>query len=531
MPTAEARWVIEPFQMGTAEQFERLREALEALGYTEPEVCKRFGISTIHEATRRFEPDREVTDPQALLIRLFLETGEVPWRTVRSLLSPGDLAVIQDLGLLMPEALTGDCCRATLALYPTEGLYIASDHGEAGPVSDWRAPADIVFPAIGAATQRFTALMPRTPCGDMLDLCSGTGIAALVGARRFAERAWAVDITERSTRFARFNAALNGIGTVIPLQGDLYVPVAAQTFDRIVANPPYMPALRDEYIFRDGGEDGERITWRILDGLANHLRPGGYFFCDCVATDREGAPLEQRIRRAIGEREEEFDILVAEATVFDPMLYYARRAQNGEESFTDVGRRCELFKRLGIQQLVSAPILIRRRADEDSRPAATLRRQLSPHTRARDLQWALDWHVTVAGWQGSGAGHLLRSRLRANPRAEVRTIHGQHAGRWVLDRCFLVTSAPFIAEASCPPGYAALFMACDGRVTGRELLQQLKEQGLVPDDAPEAEFAEVLKRLVEHGLLETVSAAEGGDSGAAAGGDRGAAGGGDLTAG
>jgi SAM-dependent methyltransferase len=500
--TAAGRWAVEPFRVGTPDQFERLREALDALGYTEPEVCKRFGITSIHDAIRRLEPDREVSDPQALLIRLFLETAEVPWRAVRSLLTPGDLAAIEDLGLLMPQALTGDGCRATVALYPTEGLYVASDHGEAGPVSDWRAPADIVFPAIGDATKRFMALMPRTPCGDMLDLCSGTGIAALVGARRFAERAWAVDITERSTRFAAFNAALNGIATVTALRGDLYEPIGDRTFDRITANPPYVPALRDEYIFRDGGEDGERVTWRILGGLTTHLRPGGYFFCDCVATDREGAPLEQRIRRAIGENDADFDVLVAEATTFDPVMYYARRAQNGEESFADVGRRHELFKHLGIRQLVSAPVLIRRHGDADSHGPATMRRQLSPFTRARDLQAALAWPETTAGWEGGGAGHLLRSRLRANARAEVRTIHRQHGGEWVLDQCFLVTQAPFVADAACPPGYATLFMACDGTLTGRDVLQRLKEQGLVPDDAPEVEFAEVLKRLVEHGLLE-----------------------------
>src|SRR5918992_1290195 len=172
VPTTEARWVVEPFRMGGPEHFARLRELLEALGYTEREVCTRYGIDTIHQAVRRLEPDREVSDPQALLIRLFLETAPVPWRTVRALLSPGDLGAIEDLGLLMPQEATGESCRTTLALYPTEGLYIASDHGEAGPLSTRRAPADIVFPAIGEATQRFMALMPRTPCGDLLDLCS-----------------------------------------------------------------------------------------------------------------------------------------------------------------------------------------------------------------------------------------------------------------------------------------------------------------------------------------------------------------------
>ena len=190
---------------------------------------------------------------------------------------------------------------------------------------------------------------------------------------------------------------------------------------------------------------------------------------------------------------------------FDPTVYYARRAQHGEESFADVGKRHELFAKLGIRQLVSAPVLIRRRADNDQRAPLTLRRQLSPFTRSRDLQWAFDSQATLAG--GQGASRLLRSRLRANPRAEVRTIHRQHDGQWLLDRCFLVTQTPFVADASCPPGYATLFMLCDGKVTGRDVFQRLKEQGLIPDDAPEMEFAEALRRLAEHGLLEIVESA------------------------
>jgi hypothetical protein len=67
---------------------------------------------------------------------------------------------------------------------------------------------------------------------------------------------------------------------------------------------------------------------------------------------------------------------------------------------------------------------------------------------------------------------------------------------------YLVAPAPFVADAACPPAYASVFMACTGRLTGRELLQDLKERGVVPDDAPESDFAGLLKRLVEYGLLD-----------------------------
>src|SRR5262249_31659234 len=147
-------------------------------------------------------------------------------------------------------------------------------------------PSDIVYSALTSETHRVADLMPRGRCGDYLELCLGTGIAALLAGRDFAANTYAVDITARSDRLARGNAALNGLSNVTALAGDLYAPVAGRTFDMITAHPPYVPSFETELVFRDGGEDGEQITRRIIAGLAEHLRPGGQFYCDCLMTDR-----------------------------------------------------------------------------------------------------------------------------------------------------------------------------------------------------------------------------------------------------
>jgi SAM-dependent methyltransferase len=505
----ERRWAAEPFRFGTREQFARLREVLNALGFSEPDICKRLGVETIHDATGTLDQGTPL-DPQVLLIRLFLETTQASWSIVRSFFSAGDLAAIEDLGLLTTSATDPQLCESTVALYPTEGLFIASDRGlgVVSPNVGGRAPADVVFPAIGEATQRFLSLMPRTPCGDFLELCSGTGIAALIGASRFADQAWAVDITERSTRFARFNAALNDISNVTALEGDLYDPIRGRTFDRIVANPPYVPSFTDEFIFRDAGEDGERVTWKILSGVPAHLRPGGEFYCCCLASDREGAPLEERVRAALGDQGPEFDVFVAEGALLDPTIYYARRAERGADTFADVEKRLKLFKRLGIGQFVMGAMLIRRRTEGGSRPAVTVRRQVSALTRPRDLQSLLSWHAAVAESESAALSSLLRSRVRSNPHAQVRTVQRKHGNEWQVERIYLVTPGPFVADASCPPAYADVFMACDGRLTGRELLRDLKQRGVLPEEAPEADFAALLKRLVEYGLLEVEPVAD-----------------------
>src|SRR5579885_3650218 len=141
------------------------------------------------------------------------------------------------------------------------------------------SPDDIVFPAISRHTCQFLETLPQYPCEDLLDLCSGTGVAALVAVSRYARRAWAVDITERATRCAEFNILLNDLTQVTAIQGDLYAPLNGRMFDRIVAHPPYVPVMKPSKIYYDGGEDGERVTRAIIAGLPQHLKPGGSFYC------------------------------------------------------------------------------------------------------------------------------------------------------------------------------------------------------------------------------------------------------------
>src|ERR1035437_2091384 len=84
--------------------------------------------------------------------------------------------------------------------------------------------ADAVYPAGIENTVAFMATLPETPCEALLDIGTGTGIAALDGAR-LARHAWGTDIAARSVQFAEFNRRLNGIENACVLMGDLYAPV------------------------------------------------------------------------------------------------------------------------------------------------------------------------------------------------------------------------------------------------------------------------------------------------------------------
>jgi release factor glutamine methyltransferase len=125
------------------------------------------------------------------------------------------------------------------------------------------------------------ALCDRVRRGQsVLDLCTGSGAIAVAAARCGAAPVTAVDVSRRSVRTARINARLNGV-RVRALHGDLFVPVAGDRFDWIVANPPYMPAEDDAQPTRgparalDAGTDGRVLIDRICAEAAAHLNPGG----------------------------------------------------------------------------------------------------------------------------------------------------------------------------------------------------------------------------------------------------------------
>jgi release factor glutamine methyltransferase len=156
------------------------------------------------------------------------------------------------------------------------------------PISDSRFLADVL---------REQTLPPRAAA---LDLCTGSGILALTAAQRGAREVTAVDVSRRAVATVKLNARLNGL-KVRAIRGDLYAPLAGQRFDAIVSNPPYVPAETDDLPTSgperawDAGRDGRLVLDRIIEGAAEHLRPGGFILLthsSILGTDRTIQDLE-----------------------------------------------------------------------------------------------------------------------------------------------------------------------------------------------------------------------------------------------
>jgi release factor glutamine methyltransferase len=124
-------------------------------------------------------------------------------------------------------------------------------------------------------------LAERIPNGGcVLDLCTGSGLLAVLAAREHAAEVVAVDLSRRAVLTTRLNAKLNGVA-VTAIRGDLFSPVRARRFDLIVSNPPYLPTnngrpgSHSRARAWDAGPSGRRYLDRICRDAPAHLRPEG----------------------------------------------------------------------------------------------------------------------------------------------------------------------------------------------------------------------------------------------------------------
>ena len=246
--------------------YEQLRELFRSSGFDLDAIRQRTGISELQHLEplrERFKEFGPVETPAQALVHLFAEGKPIARADLDAILGAGRVEVLERLTLIFP--LDESRVAATVALYPIEHVYIASDRYNSADGAQFEGFDDIVYPCLFETTTRFRRMLSRTPCGPVLDLCSGTGVAALLLARS-SEHVWAADITERSKTFAIFNQRMNGVTNMTVVIGDLYEPVAGLTFDRIAVHPPYQPVYRHQQIFNSGGPDGEQITRRVIEG-------------------------------------------------------------------------------------------------------------------------------------------------------------------------------------------------------------------------------------------------------------------------
>lgn len=264
-----------PLPSLTDDDLSRLRDALAEAGYSVD------GVRAVLGTRAAAALDRNETTPGVLAVTgsSALETLTTLWSlqalVTRAALDAAGLPVgaLADGGFL---AVAGDQARALIDIRP-----YADDAGDWWVAADLTpgldggrdtVPADHVL-GLNAASSTLAQLTVRRPVQRALDLGTGCGVQSL-HLSRHAEQVVATDVNRRALALADVTMRLNGLSVDLR-EGSLFDPVAAERFDLIATNPPFVVSPGGNHVYRDSGFAGDELTHRVVVDGAARLRPGG----------------------------------------------------------------------------------------------------------------------------------------------------------------------------------------------------------------------------------------------------------------
>jgi SAM-dependent methyltransferase len=494
-----------PLVLGAPEQFNAVRDILVGAGFVEATVAVRLGGTSLVGVPRlvdgRTTLAGPVEDANAALIRLFVDGDSLPAHAVRESLGRDGVDALRGLGLLTESGDDATALAPTVMLMPLQGLWLASDLLPRTGIGAAQTRQDFVYSANNELTASFLAAVPDAPGARVLELCAGTGVAAIRAAKGGAATATASDITPRCAHFARFNARLSGVESNVDVRvSDAWESLGDAQYDLIVAHPPYVPALSHRFDFRDAGGDGEHVTRRIVEGTPAHLARGGRLIFRAALSDRRGATIAERIRAWLGDAAGEFDLVQIESLEYGLLDAYKGVTKGGRD-YVDCERWLRHFASLEIERFAVCFVELRR--DAFGRAPITERRTLGA-----DLSpLVADWHFRFARFlQGGGetaSARMAGQRPRVPPlvRAAVH-LESLADGGWQTVGATVESKWPAHGVVKAPPIAPTLLELCDGTRDVGAVLAGLQESGLVTDEVGVEEVSRLIEVLATAGALE-----------------------------
>ncbi len=249
-------------------------------------------------------------------------------------LEPQEVVAWEEIGLVMREGSTVNPC---FALGCIGGVGCVTDlRSVSSVVNDNKLSlADepmIVMPFYGE-TRLFAEHedIPRNRVESALDLCTGSGIHALLAAKH-SLRATGTDLNRRALRLARFNAALNRCENVDFRHGSIWDAVEGERFDLITANPPYQPDPTNpaHTNWWGAGARGDVIWKEILRRSSEFLKPGGSLHMVMHVISWFDEPFEEACESSVRGQDIELELTIESSE--EPEAFMNRYGISGVES-------------------------------------------------------------------------------------------------------------------------------------------------------------------------------------------------------
>ncbi|WP_298041028.1 DUF7059 domain-containing protein [uncultured Microbacterium sp.] len=361
-------------------------------------------------------------------------------------------------------------------------------------------PSDHVL-GVGGASRTLAELIIPQKVGRALDLGTGCGIQALLVARH-ADEVIATDISERALAFGRLNALLNGVQNVSFRLGSMFEPVAGETFDLIVSNPPFVITPRvegvTEYEYRDGGLIGDALVEQFLRTVPAHLAPGGVAQMlgnwESRGTGEDAAGLS----RLEGWIDPALDAWIVEREELTPLSYAELWIRDGGTTprEAEFGRMLEAwlddFADRGVTAVGFGYVLVRRPADAAAAPLRRFERLSQPlSSPGRALRDGLVAHdVLMAG--------LPQTLVTASDVTEARHYMPGDDDPSVIE---LRQGGAFGRTVSVDSALAGFVGACDGELTVAQIVAALADLFDVPLADLWADLEPRIRALVLDGFL------------------------------
>jgi len=493
-----------PIRLASPTDFATVRALFTSAGYDEATVARRLGGQTLIGVPRLADGRRtladHVEDALSALIRLFIDGCPLPSVQLHALLGSEAFAALESLGLLLAPD-DPSMREPTVQLLPLQGLWIASDPLPHSVKDLSTIRQDFVYSAHNELTGSFLSFMPAAAGARVLDMCAGTGVAALRAVASGAASATAADLIPRSAHFARFNALLNGLGDrVTVVESDVWSALAGEQYDLIVAHPPYVPALSHRFDFRDAGVDGEHVTRKLVEGVPDHLRRGGRLLIRAALTDRGGRSIAQRVREWLGAASDEFDLVQLESMEYGLLDAYKGVTKGGKD-FVDCERWLRQFTALEIDRFALCFLELRR--DAYGRPPITERRKIGAALGPEVSEWHFQFARFLAGGGATSAARMGGQRPRVVPQVRAAVhLEAQADGGWQTVGATVETAWPTHGLVKAPPLAPTLLELCDGTRTVGDVLAELRTAGLVTEEVGLEEVARLIEVLANAAALE-----------------------------
>ena len=494
LPASETSLFVFP----APDELHRLREILERARYTDSGVLEALGVKDFPSIRESDTPlllrRTNGGTPLETLIRLFLIEVPCALQDIQRAVQPISVETLAGAGLV---EITGSSVTTAVKLLPFRNLFLAFDSPRRLQTSNRH---DYVM-GIGSSTLTLATLTVRRHARSTLDLGTGCGTQALLAAPH-SDQVLAVDRNPRAVQLATFNARLNGLSNIECREGDFFEPVRGETFDLVVANPPFVISPEQRYIYRDGGMEADQVCRSIAHQVPHFLNEGGYCQILCNWVHLQGQDWQGRLAGWF--EGSGCDVWVMRSETRDAATYastWIRHTERDEpEAFHErFATWMTYYEQLGIEAVSAGVITMRRSSGRPNwyRAEDGPEKMLGPcgESVARGFELR-DFLDTVRDDSA-----LLEARLRVSPDLRLHRQSEPSPGGWLDVSTNLHLGRGLAYSGTIDPYVANLVVGCDGRRPLRELLAGTAASLGRSEAEIAPAFCVVVRGLIERGFL------------------------------